>query len=138
MRLLLSDSYGRAKKLLETHRKELDLVAQVGLTVAWLTHPFMIDVPIYNLLFIFYNQLLCDLPFFLPPLSTPSPSPSFLPPPPSFLSLQGLLEYESLSGGEIVDIINGNKPNVKGTDRHNSLSILHSCQHSITTSKLRQ
>ena len=29
VRALLSDSYGRAKKLLETHRKELDLVAQV-------------------------------------------------------------------------------------------------------------
>ena len=30
VRLLLSDSYSRAKKLLETHRKELDLVAQVN------------------------------------------------------------------------------------------------------------
>ena len=30
VRLLLSDSYNRAKKLLETHRKELDLVAQVS------------------------------------------------------------------------------------------------------------
>ena len=29
VRLLLSDSYSRAKKLLETHRKELDLIAQV-------------------------------------------------------------------------------------------------------------
>ena len=105
MRLLLSDSYGRAKKLLETHRKELDLVAQVGLTVAWLTHPFMIDVPIYNLLFIFYNQLLCDLPFFLPPLSTPSPSPSFLPltlfspPPPLFSFFTGFVGVRVIEWG---------------------------------------
>ena len=32
-----------------------------------------------------------------------------------FLFSQGLLEYESLSGGEIVDIISGTKPNIKGT-----------------------
>ena len=51
---LLSDSYARAKALLQKHRKKLDIIAK------------------------------------------------------------GLQEYESLSGGEIVDLINGKQPNVKG------------------------
>lgn len=54
VRLLLTESYNRAKKLLETHRKELDAIAT------------------------------------------------------------GLLEYESLSGAEIVDLTNGIKPDAKG------------------------
>jgi len=54
VKALLTDSYARAKKLLETHRKELDIIAH------------------------------------------------------------GLIEYETLSGGEIVDLINGVPPNVKG------------------------
>lgn len=54
IRTLLTESYARAKKVLETHRKDLDLVAK------------------------------------------------------------GLIDYESLSGGEIVQLLKGVQPNAKG------------------------
>ena len=58
MRLLLKESYQRAFKCIEMHRKELDIIAN------------------------------------------------------------GLIQYESLSGGEIVDLLNGKKPNMaKGGQR---------------------